>query len=664
VSAGRIAQTTEVTSDEARVRPILFGAAVAGVAALVLVAVAPRARAPGPVSLPHERAKIACSGCHGHQVGESAGASASCARCHGAHPSTRTGHRALAARGELGCTACHSAHGGEGVTFAGEKQFVLWGPDGEVPGTASLDAPAGVTVPFVGVGSCGRCHRLDDPRDPLAPCLREGRLTCFDEHERGGGTSDRFVAWEAAREIAARRPGPSVRSALAPSSFAWAGAALGIGFVGFAALAGRPCPRRRPAPAVVSARVRLPVIDAATCLGCSACVDACPFDVLAIDRFVAVVARPSECCGAIVCADVCPNGSLRIESGDLAPGRPRVNANLESLDQAGVFLAGDLTGLPLVRNAIRQGASVAERVARTLDRTHPELDLIVVGAGPAGLSAMLRAKELGLRAVCLEQWAFAASIRNFPRDKIVFDLPGGDPLEGPLWMKEATKEELIAQWGRAVRASGIDVREYRRVTDVSRDEDGFVVTSLRGDAGADVERGARAYEVIRAARVILAIGKRGTPRKLPMSIAPGAEGLVSYALADAKSLSGKRVLVIGLGDTAIEAAIALAHQPRTSVTISYRGTSIARGKQRNVAALSALVAGGRVRLAFESTVAGVEPGFASLVVRGESEKIPVDAVLVLVGGVPSWELMARAGVRPTGESGREENTKTDLPVCP
>jgi thioredoxin reductase len=418
----------------------------------------------------------------------------------------------------------------------------------------------------------------------------------------------------------------------------------------------------RPTPAVAPARIRLPVIDSATCLGCSACIDACPFDVLAIERFVAVVARPSECCGAVVCADVCPNGSLRIEGGDLTPERPRVNADLESCDQAGVFLAGDLTGLPLVRNAIRQGASVADRVARTLERRHPELDLVVVGAGPAGLSAMLRAKELGLRAVCLEQWAFAASIRSFPRQKIVFDLPGGDPLEGPLWMKEATKEELVAQWGRAVRASGIDLREHQRVTDVTRDGDGFVVTFVRGSSDA----GGSAPETVRAARVVLAIGRRGTPRRLPASISPGAEGQVSYALADARSFAGKRVLVVGLGDTAIEAAIALAHQPGTSVTISYRGASVARGKHRNVTALRALLAGasGRVRLVFESTLARVDPDVATLLVRGQTERIPIDAVLVLVGGVPSWGLLARAGVRPTGEAPREENTKTDPPVCP
>ena len=348
------------------------------------------------------------------------------------------------------------------------------------------------------------------------------------------------------------------------------------------------------------------------------------------------MARPSECCGAILCADACPNGSLQIADGDVVPERPRVDRHLESLDAPGVFLAGDLTGLPLIRNAIRQGATVAERVAATIGAEHPELDLLVVGAGPAGLSALLRAKELGLRAACLEQGAFAASLRSFPRGKVVFDVPGAEPLEGPLWMGEATKEELVAHWTRAVRARAVDVREHRKVTGIARDADGFVVSAAREGGGE---------ERVRAARVLLAIGRRGTPRTLPVPIAPGAEGKVSYALADARSFAGSRVLVVGLGDVAIEAAIALAHQPGTVVTISYRGASIARGKERNVAELRALVAKGRVRVVFESELARVDAGTATLSVNGIPEWIPSDAVLVLIGGVPSWELVAKAGVR-------------------
>jgi YD repeat-containing protein len=371
-------------------------------------------------------------------------------------------------------------------------------------------------------------------------------------------------------------------------------------------------------------------------------VDACPFDVLEIDRFFAVVARPEVCCGAVVCAEACPNGSLRIDEGELTPERPRVGPSLESLDAPGLYLAGDLTGLPLIRNAMRQGASVAERIAETAARDHPELDLVVIGAGPAGLSAALRAQELDLRVACLEQGAFAESLRSFPRGKVVFDLPGATPLEGPLWMQEATKEELIARWTHAVRAAALDVREERRVTGVERDAAGFVVSAARPDGSITHVRGAR---------VLLAIGRRGTPRTVPIRIAPDCEGRVSYALADAAAFAGRHVVVVGLGDTAIEAALALAQQPGTTVTVVHRGETFTRGKARNVAALRARVAKRALHLRFCTTIEALDPQVATLRTPEGSETIPCDAVLVLIGGEPSWNLVHRAGVRLASEVG-------------
>ena len=324
------------------------------------------------------------------------------------------------------------------------------------------------------------------------------------------------------------------------------------------------------------------------------------------------------------------------------PDRPQVDGHLESLDRPGVFVAGDLTGVPLIRNAIDQGALVADRIAATLPRGQrassgdaAAADLVVVGAGPAGLSAALRAGERGLRCVVLEQSGVAASIRAFPRHKIVHDPPLELPLVGPLWLRESTKEELVAQWTRIVREHRVDVREGHRVTEVARDA-GSLLVRADGPGGP---------VVLRAARVLLATGRRGTPRALDAEIAPDAASRVASSLSDARALAGRKVLVVGLGDSALEAVVALARQPGTTVTVSYRGEGFARGRARNMDAVRRLVEAGRVRIVFGSTVTRVEARGALLRTGdGTGEKVAVDQVLALLGGEPSRALLQAAGL--------------------
>ncbi|MBX3213161.1 MAG: NAD(P)-binding domain-containing protein [Labilithrix sp.] len=630
---------------------------------------------------------------------------AACKTCHGAsHGSTRAAHRSLAATGELTCATCHAQHAGaQGVTFEAER-VVRWGAGAEVvlaPSRGSGVSPgaiaSGTTVPLVSLAACAKCHEPSRATDPISACvpasarassgtavaaapLRNMPSQCFDEHaklgERAGASAPgasapvcgaqhgdaRFVAWDAAREIAATTAwvAPARRDALP-----WipAAAALAGGLAASAAAMTADRRRRRAAqapkaatPPVPAARKRLPTIDPTSCLGCYACVDACPFDVLTIERYVAVVARPEECCGVVLCEQVCPNGSLRVEDGEPLVDRPATDADLESRDVPGVFLAGDLTGLPLIKNAINQGARAVSRIAETLPRRRGEgLDVLVIGAGPAGLSAALRAQEKGLSCAILEQATVAASIKGFPRDKIVHDPPLDLPVEGELWLRQSTKEELLAQWTRIVRARALDVREGHRVVDIAKREGGFVVTAeLAGAESAAVAApsgaaavGARCVE-LRAARVVLAIGRRGTPRRLDLDVERGAEDRVHYALADARSFAGKRVVVVGLGDTAMEAALALARQPGTSVTISYRGKRFARGKAKNIAEVEALVAQKRLKIFFETVPVAITKTTVTLAgvgLHGGRRGVGADAMLVLVGGVPAWDLLTRAGIR-------------------
>lgn len=643
-------------------RPRVFGLAALGGALGATVAVI-AGGAPIAETRPIARAHVgvACASCHTVDRTTSPDARAmskACTTCHGGHGSTRVGHRARVADGTLGCATCHSQHArAQGITFE-DGAIVRWGSgtSTHVGPKALPNASAvspGTTVPLVALASCASCHDLRRASDVIAACVpAEARVKtaayaatpsgCFDEHVAAGDPRARVVAWEAARTIARTTPWVAAAAPTRSPLLPLGGGAVGaLGLVaGGALLARRKHRSSGPAPLAPSPRKRLPVIDTSTCLGCYACVDACPFDVLAIEKYVAVVARPDECCGVVLCEQVCPNGSLRMADGPVLPDQPAIDEHLESTDVPGIFLAGDLTGLPLIKNAIQQGTCAVDRIAATLPaRRGARLDVVVIGAGPAGLSAALRAKEKGLSAIVLEQGNVAASIRSFPRDKIVHDPPLHLPVEGELWLKESSKEELLAQWTRIVRLRRLDVREHHRVVDVRRGEDGFLVV-------AETEDGART--TFEAARVVVAIGRRGTPRRLDLAVEDGFESHVHRSLADARSFAGKRVVVVGLGDSAIEAAIAIARQPGARVVVSYRGARIGRGKKKNVAELEALVARKVLDLRLETMPlafgsSGVTLGGTRA--AGTPSIVPADAVLVMIGGEPAWDLLGRIGIR-------------------
>ena len=309
-----------------------------------------------------------------------------------------------------------------------------------------------------------------------------------------------------------------------------------------------------------------PVVDPLLCIGCHACVDACPHDVLAIVNGISTPVALDQCMEDTACMAECPTNPkacIVVNTLKKVPPRKVPKRNQKYLtDVPGIYLIGDVSGIPLVKNAINEGVQVVQYIVEDLQAEAPApgigCDVAIIGTGPAGFSAAASASERGLTYVALEAGRLASTIRNYPAGKYVFFKPDTVTVKGPVPLPGVggKKEELLRMWDDL--AKGLQVRELERCTAIKPIAGGFEITT-QGEAG-------QGQNVYTARRVILAIGNLGSPMKLgvageDLKVPLGPEGRpvakVKYNLSDPDDYKGRKVIVVGAGNSAIEAAVDL-----------------------------------------------------------------------------------------------------------
>jgi len=379
-----------------------------------------------------------------------------------------------------------------------------------------------------------------------------------------------------------------------------------------------------------------PIIDIHKCIGCRSCIAACPeqdaHPVLGIIRGKARLVGPANCIGHGACEKACPVDAIQLVFGTERRGVdiPLVSPDFET-SVPGIFIAGELGGMGLIKNAIEQGKQTLDSVRKLKGLGNPErLDVVIVGAGPAGFAASLGAMKEKLSFVTIEQDSLGGTVAHFPRGKLVMTKPAILPIVGKMKFTETTKEKLLEYWQGVEQKTGLKIQYGERVTGIMTRPDGmsFEVTTTKGK-----------YET-RA--VMLTIGRRGTPRQLGV---PGEEHTkVVYRLIDPEQYRNQSVLVVGGGDSALEAAHSIAEQPGTTVTLSYRSAAFTRAKAKNREKVEGMAGAGQLQVLMSSNVKEIQADAVVIEQDGKSVSVKNDAVIVSAGGILPTGFLKEVGI--------------------
>ncbi|HYL92475.1 MAG TPA: NAD(P)-binding domain-containing protein [Alphaproteobacteria bacterium] len=380
-----------------------------------------------------------------------------------------------------------------------------------------------------------------------------------------------------------------------------------------------------------------PHIDTRYCIGCATCTTVCPEgDVLAMLGGQAAIVNGHKCIGHSLCAEACPVGAITMMMAS-----PSVGADMPYLTPEhetsirDLFIVGELGGLALIKNAVNQGRDCIDLIAGRLQGREARrfaagvYEVLIVGAGPAGISASLRAIEKKLHYITLERDEVGGTVAKYPRQKLVMTSPVEFPMYGKFKKLQLSKEHLLGFWDMVLNRADFNCVTGEKVEDIKKGDDGiFTVTTANNQ--------------YRTHAVVLGLGRTGEPRKLGVK---GEElSKVMYRLIEADHYTNKRILVVGGGDSAVEAAMGLAHQSGNKVTLSYRQERFGRIKERNSVRIEEFMRTGKLKVLFNSKPVEIKLESVVLDVQGQAQEIPNDFVWVFAGGKPPNDFLKKIGV--------------------